>query len=211
MNLVGFAALFAAGVLLAGVAANVVGAQTTETTTETVHQTTTVTQPTTVRETTTVQQTTTAPGTTVLTTTTVAPTTTTPATTTSTEAASGGTPTWVWVLLAVLGAAVIGMGVLLLTRRGPAIPDSERRLRLQGAIDSWLAQGWALTSQTTDTAVLRRGDEQMILAVDPAGQLTRQVTAQPPPTSPRTPDPQGRPPDEQPTQEQPPQDRWPGG
>jgi multisubunit Na+/H+ antiporter MnhB subunit len=142
MRLVGLAALFAAGLLVAGVAADVVGAQTAETTT-----TTTVTQPTTetstVEETTTVEQTTTAPGTTVLTTTTVEP-----ATTATTE--SSGTETWVWVLLAVLGAAVIALAVLLLTRRSPALSDSERRVRLQGAIDSWAAQGWALTSHTTE-------------------------------------------------------------
>jgi hypothetical protein len=194
MRLLGLAALFAAGVLAAGVAATVGVAQTVETTTETVHETTTVTRTetvthpptTTVRETTTVQQTTTAPATTVVTTSTVAPTTTAPATTattTPTASTSSGTPTWVWVLLALLAAAVIGLAVVLFTRRGAAIPDSERRQRLQGAVTGWTGQGWALVDQTADTALLQRGDERMTVSVDRAGQVSaRSMTAQPPPS-----------------------------
>jgi hypothetical protein len=185
MKPLGLAALFAAGVLGAGVLATVGGAQTTETTTETVHETTTqtVTQPTTVHETTTVQQTTTAPATTVTSTETqTVVTTTTPPVTTSGEATSTtGTPTWVWVLLALLGAAVIGLAVVLFSRRGAGIPDMERRQRLQGAVAGWTAQGWALLNQTADTALLQRGDERMAVSVDQAGQIsTRLVTAQPP-------------------------------
>ena len=211
MKLVGLAALFAAGLLVAGVAADVVGAQTAETTTTTVTQPTTATS--TVEETTTVQETTTAPATTVLTTTTIAPATTAPTTTSSAE--SSGTPAWVWVVLAILGAAVIALIVMLLSRRSPALSDGERRARLQGAINSWAAQGWALTSETTDTAVLQRGAEHMMVTVDPAGQVvTRPATAQPPPASsasqpPQQP-PQGQPPEEQPTREMRPEDQWPG-
>ncbi len=129
-------------------------------------------------ETTTVEQTTTAPATTVVTT---AGTPTTTPTTTSTGSESNGTPTWVWVLVALLGAAAIGLLVALLTRRGGAIPDTERRLRLQGAIESWTTQGWALVSQTGDTAVLQRGSEQMTVSVDPAGQIsTRPLNTRPP-------------------------------
>jgi len=202
MKLLGLAALFAAGCLAAGAAASVVSAQTVETTTETVTQPTTETS--TVQQTTTVHETTTLPGTTVLTTTTVAPATTAPTTTSSTE--SGGTPAWVWVLLAGLGAAVIALAVLLYSRRGSALPDSERRLRLQGAINSWAAQGWALASETTDTAVLQRGAEHMMVTVDPAGQVvTRPATAQPPPASGSQPPYQ---PPEQPTRELPPEDHW---
>lgn len=203
MKPVSFAALFAAGLLVAGAAANVVGAQTLETTT-----TETVTQPqtTTVEQTTTVQETTTAPATTVVTTETVAPATTAPTTTSSSE--SSGIPTWVWVLLAVLGAAVIALAALLFSGRNAALPESERRLRLQGAINSWAAQGWALTSETMDTAIMQRGAEQMMVTVDPAGQVvTRPATVQPPPT--RQP-PRARPPEEQPTRELRPEDHWPG-
>jgi hypothetical protein len=110
----------------------------------------------------------------------------------------------VWVILAALGAAVIGLLVYVLTRGGPAMPDHERRLRLQGAIDSWTAQGWALLSETADTAVLQRGNERMTVKVDEAGQVAAHSMATPP----------SGPPSEQPTQklpEQPPDkptDTW---
>jgi hypothetical protein len=180
MKLLESAALFAAGLLGAGALATIGSAQTPETTTETVHETTTV------HETETVQETTTAPATTVVTTATVAPTTTsapaTTGTTTSTEKSASTTPTWVWVLLGVLAAAAIGLVVALLTRRGgAAIPELERRRRLQSAVESWTAQGWALVNQTADSAVLQRGDQRMMVSVDPAGQVSaRQMTMQPP-------------------------------
>jgi hypothetical protein len=177
MKLLGLAALFASGVLVAGAVATVGGAQTTEPTTGTGQQTTTETvhATSTVQETTTVQQTAT-----VVPTTTTAPATT--PTTTSTASTSSGTPTWVWVLLGLLGAAVVGLLVVFLTRRGgAAIPASERQRRLQGAVESWIAQGWALLSATADTAVLQRGDERMAVSVDQSGQITtRQLTKQPP-------------------------------
>lgn len=182
-KLLALAALFGAGVLMSGVVATVGSAQaTTETTTQTVQTTSTE------HVTTTVQQTTTAPATTVVTTATVTPATTAP-TTTSTASASNGTPTWVWVLLAVLGAAVIGLLVYVLTRGGAAaIPDTERRLRLQGAIDSWTTQGWALLSESADTAVLQRGNERMTVTVDPTGHLnTRAMTTEPPGQPPQRP------------------------
>jgi hypothetical protein len=177
-RLLGWAALFGAGLVLVGVVPSVGGADTTiVTTTET--QTTSTEQ-----VTTTVQQTTTAPATTVVTTATVPPTTTAP-TTTSAESTSSGTPTWVWVLVAALGAALIGLLVYVLTRRGSgAIPDTERRLRLQGAIDSWTAQGWALLSESADTAVLQRGNERMTVTVDPTGHIETRAMTPPPPEQP---------------------------
>lgn len=181
-KLLALAALFGAGVLMSGVVATAGSAQTTtETTTQTVQTTSTE------HVTTTVQQTTTAPASTVVTTATVTPTTTAP-TTTSTASTSSGTPTWVWVLLAVLGAAVIGLLVYVLTRGAAAIPDSERRLRLQGAIDSWTTQGWALLSESADTAVLQRGNERMTVTVDPTGHInTRAMTIEPPGRPPQRP------------------------
>jgi hypothetical protein len=186
------AALFAAGVLVAGFTASVGSADTT--TTVTVPTTTTQTVSTTAVETTTVQQTTTAPATTVV-------TTATAPTTTAAESTSSGTPAWVWALLAVLGAAVIGLLIYVLTRRGAAIPDHERRLLLRGAIESWTAQGWALLSETADTAVLQHGNDRMTVTVDPAGQVAAHRLA-PPPSPPVS---------EQPTQrmpEQPSDDHW---
>jgi hypothetical protein len=161
-------------------AAVVATAGTAVTTTTT---TATITQPSTEQVTTTVQQTTTAPPTTVVTTATVAPPTTAPATT-ATESTSSGTPTWVWVLLGLLGASLIGLLIYLFTRGGPApaaLPEAERRSRLQGAIDSWTTQGWALLSESAETAVLQRGNERMTVTVDPAGHInTHAVTPEPP-------------------------------
>lgn len=184
------AALFGIGLLMAVIVPMVGSAATTTVTTTTTESTQTTS---TEVATTTVEQTTTAPATTVVTTATVPPTTTAP-TTTSAESTSSGTPTWAWILLAALGAAVLGLLVYVLTRRGSAaIPDSERRLRLQGAIDSWTTQGWALLSESADTAVLQRGNERMTVTVDAAGHIdTRAMTPQ------RPDQPPGQPPDQWP-------------
>jgi hypothetical protein len=164
---VALAAVFAAGILFAGaLAANGQGVETTtETTTSTV------------------QETTTAPGTTVVTTeTTVPPTATTSPTTTAASSSSSSTPTWVWVALAILGAAVVGLVVALLMRRGgggSAIRPGERRRRLDNAVATWAAQGWATESETMDSAVLRRGDERMVVGVDEAGHVTARPLGNP--------------------------------
>jgi hypothetical protein len=124
-----------------------------------------------------VPETTTAPATTVLTTETVQQTTTrkvivpTAGTTTSSSTENSSTPTWVWVVLALLGVAVIGLIVALVTRRGGVSP-AERRRRLDQGVSTWAAQGWALQSQTGDSAVLQRGGELMLVSVDEAGQVS---------------------------------------
>jgi hypothetical protein len=154
------AALLTAGILL-GVGLGTGGAQlvTTETTTTTIPTTTT------------------APGTTVVTT--VQQTTTRrvpiPATTTSGSSSTDDVPTWVWVVLGILAVAVIGLIIALAMRGGgggDAVPPAERRRRLDGAVASWAAQGWALENQTADSAVLRRGGDAMVVSVDPAGQIS---------------------------------------
>ena len=154
------AALLTAGILL-GVGLGTGGAQlvTTETTTTTIPTTTT------------------APGTTVVTT--VQQTTTRrvpiPATTTSSSSSTDNVPTWVWVVLGILAVAVIGLIIALAMRGGRgggAVPPAERRRRLDGAVASWAAQGWALENQTADSAVLRRGGDAMVVSVDPAGQVS---------------------------------------
>jgi heme exporter protein D len=160
---VALAAVFAAGILLAGTLT--ARGQGIETTTETTIQTATST----------VHDTTTAPATTVVTTETTSPTSTTSPTTTAASSSTSSTPTWVWVALAILVAAVVGLVVALLTRRGgggSGIQPGERRQRLDNAIATWAAQGWALESETTDSAVLRRGDERMMVGVDDAGHVT---------------------------------------
>lgn len=182
---IALAALFAGGFLLAGGLAFGRATQftTTETRTATLHETATstvhetTTEPgTTVTETTATTVPETAPGTTVVST--LLQTTTRrvfvqPPSTTTSGSSTSSTPTWVWVLLAILAAAVIGLVVVLLTRKGRgAASPAERRQRLDGAVASWAAQGWALESETADSAVLRRGGERMVVSVDEAGQVS---------------------------------------
>lgn len=160
LRISGFVVLFAAGALLAVAIADQGRAQET---------TATVT--------TTTVATTTAPGTTV--TTTLEQTTTRrvivppPMTTTSASDEDESVPTWAWVLIGALALGLIVLLVLLLSRRGGGgISPEERRLRLNSAVDSWISQGWAIESQGPDSAVLRRGNEWMLVGVDPAGSVT---------------------------------------
>ena len=76
------------------------------------------------------------------------------------------------MLLAILAVALIVLMVLLARRGGGAVPAEERRQRLDRAVATWAAQGWALESQTADSAVLRSGSELMLVSVDQAGQVT---------------------------------------
>jgi len=152
----GLAALFAAGFLAAGVIVSGGRAQDTTTTETTV-------------------ETTTAPGTTA----TVERTTTrrvivpTTSTTESPSNAENGTPTWVWVLLGILALGLVALLVVLLTRRGgEGISGEERQRRLDGAVASWIGQGWAVENQTADSAVLRRGGDLMLVTVDQAGHVS---------------------------------------
>jgi hypothetical protein len=153
--------LFASGALLAGTIASGVGSAQTVTTT---------TVPVTTIETTT------APGTTEITTATIEQTTTVPAETTTptttTTSSTGGTPTWVWVLLGVLAVGLIVLAILLARRGGGTISPEERRRILDGAVASWTGQGWAIDNQTADGAILRRGGELMQISVDPAGHVS---------------------------------------
>ena len=83
------------------------------------------------------------------------------------------TPTWVWVLLGVLALGVVVLLVVVLSRRGGGgVSVEERQRRLDGAIGSWVAQGWAVENQTADSAVLRRGGDLMLVSVDQAGQVS---------------------------------------
>jgi hypothetical protein len=75
-------------------------------------------------------------------------------------------------VLAILAAAVIGLAVALLTRRGGSVSPEERQRRLDRAVATWATQGWALENQTADSAILQRGPEQMMVSVDNAGHVT---------------------------------------
>jgi hypothetical protein len=162
-KLVGLGALFAAGLLLAGTLASVGIADIT--TTETLGVTTTVEETTTAPPVvTTVEQTTTRRV--------VVPTTGTTTSSSSTDT----TPTWVWVVLGVLAAAVIGLLVAFLSGRG-RLSDQERQRRLDAAVATWANQGWAVESQTPGSTILRRGPELMVVSVDDKGQInTRPVS-----------------------------------
>lgn len=165
-KLVGLAVLFAAGLALAGGLASVGVADIT--TTETLSATTTV------------EQTTTAPAETVVTT--VEHTTTEPATvpttaTTASTSSSEKTPTWVWIVLAILAAAVIGLIVALATRGRGGLPPDELQRRLEAAVASWTAQGWALENQRPGEAILRRGSEVMAVGIDANGQISTRPLA----------------------------------
>lgn len=166
-KLLGLVALFAAGLALAGGLASVGVADITTTTTETVPTTTTI------------EQTTTAPARTVLTTverTTTAPATV-PTTTTTSSSSAEKTPTWVWIVLAILAAAVVGLVAALLARRGSGVPPAELQRRLEAAVRSWTTQGWAVESQRPGEAILRRGPEVMAVGIDQQGQITTRPLA----------------------------------
>ena len=158
MKVAALAAVFVAGLLAA---AAIAGAETTtSTTTETTTQVSTVTETTTHATTDTVEQTTTR-------------TVPLPAqTTTVSESSVSNTPAWIWLLLALLAAGVIGLLIALYGRRDPTMPVAERRRRLDAAIGTWVAQGWAVENQAGDSAVLRRGGELMLVAVDDAGGIS---------------------------------------
>lgn len=149
-------ALFAAGVFLAALVVAGGKAQVGTTTATTV-ETTTTTAP---AETETVEHTTTR---------------IVPRTTTSAESTSQSAPTWAWVVIAVLAVAAIGLLIALLTRRGGngrGLSAEERRRRLDGAVAGWVGQGWAIDSESGDSAVLRRGGELMLVSVDQNGAIS---------------------------------------
>ena len=166
VRLTGLAVLLAAGALLA-VAVGRAQDVTTTVTTTTVETETTTEPGTTV--TSTVQQTTTRRV--------VVPP---PTATTASDEQDESVPTWAWVAIGALALGLIILLVLLLSRRGGSgIPPEERRRRLDASVASWLAQGWAIENQGPDSAVLRRGNELMLVGVDAAGNVsTRAVHPQ---------------------------------
>ena len=203
LTLSGLAAVFAVGLVLAvalPVSSGAADATTTTTTAATDTTTTdTTTTDTTTTNTTTADTTTTTPETTTETTTTTLPETTITVETTTTRlvpvspgettttpestSSGNGTEAWVWVLLGILAAGLIALIVLFVTRGhggGHAIPPEDRLRRLDSAVASWSAQGWAVETQTADSAVLRRGSESMLVSVDPGGHVATRPLAEPP-------------------------------
>jgi hypothetical protein len=88
------------------------------------------------------------------------------------EQLDNDTPTWVWVPR-FWRALVVNRA--LASRHGGggggAVSPDERRRRLDGAVASWAAQGWALESQSADSAILQRSGERMLVSVDSAGHV----------------------------------------
>jgi hypothetical protein len=82
------------------------------------------------------------------------------------------------VVLAVLAAAVIGLLVALLVGRG-GISADERQRRLDAAVGTWAAQGWAVVNQTPGSATMSRGHEVMVVSVDAKGQVDARSVARP--------------------------------
>ena len=167
MKLVGLLACFAAGALLAGLlVANgtAAGPTTTEPTTETttvVESTTEATTVVTTFEHTTTQRVFVHPATT--------------AETTTSSSSTSSTPAWVWALLGILAVGLVALIVVLARRGGGGISAEERRRRLDMAVSTWAAQGWALESQSADSAVLQRAGERMVVTVAPSGQVGTQL------------------------------------
>ena len=87
-----------------------------------------------------------------------------------------------WVLLGILAVALVVTIVLLATRKGSSsVAPEERRRRLEGAVASWTTQGWAVESQSGDSAILQRAGERMNVSVDSSGQVfTQPLSAGPP-------------------------------
>jgi hypothetical protein len=190
LTLPGLVAVFAAGLVLAVTLPLGGGAADTTTTTTTTTTESAATTATTTHETSAAETTTTLPATTITvetTTTRVVPvgpaaTTTSPESTSTEE---NGTAAWIWVLLGILAAGLIALIVLFATRGhgGGGISPEDRLRRLDAAVASWAAQGWAVETHSADSAVLRRGAESMLVAVDPGGHVaTRPLEGAPPPS-----------------------------
>ena len=77
------------------------------------------------------------------------------------------------MLLGILAVGLIVLIVLLARRGGGGgVSVDERRRQLDAAVGSWANQGWAVESETADSAVLRRGNEAMLVSVDRAGHVS---------------------------------------
>jgi hypothetical protein len=103
----------------------------------------------------------------------IAPPRTTPANVTTTAtSSSSGTPAWVWVLIAAGAVAGIVLLVWLIRGRQSGPSGDDRNAAAAAAVESWVAQGWAIESQVEGSTVLRRDGERMIVSVNEHGHVT---------------------------------------
>jgi hypothetical protein len=89
------------------------------------------------------------------------------------------TPGWVWVVVTAFCALVIGLIVLLLRRRSGGLSPAERRRLLDTTMASWTGAGWAIESQTGESAVVVRDGVRTLIAVDVAGHVTSGLLSAP--------------------------------
>ena len=103
-----------------------------------------------------------------------------PAVVTSESTSSSETPWWVWALVGIGVAGLVALVVWLIRRRhGSEIGADERQQRLFTAVSSRTSQGWTLESESTGSAVLSRGGERVLVAVDAQGRLTSTALGEP--------------------------------
>jgi hypothetical protein len=76
------------------------------------------------------------------------------------------------VLIGLLAVGLIALIVLLARRGRNTVSVDDRRRQLESVVGSWTGQGWAIQEETTDSAVLRRGAEAMLVSVDKAGHVS---------------------------------------
>jgi hypothetical protein len=88
------------------------------------------------------------------------------------------TPNWVWVVAAIFCGVVVGLIVLLIRRHPDQVSADERRRLLTAAVASWTGAGWAVESQTGESAVVVRDGARRLIAVDGAGQVTSGLLAE---------------------------------
>src|SRR5262245_193213 len=104
-----------------------------------------------------------------------------PPATTASEETGSSTDWWVWVVVLAFAGIVIGLMVALIRRHPSELDPQERRRLLDAAVASWANNGWMIESQSGSSAVLTRGGERTMIAVDPAGQVTTSRLAPPGP------------------------------
>lgn len=103
----------------------------------------------------------------------IAPPRTTPANVTTTAtSSSSGTPAWVWVLIAAGAVAGIVLLVWLIRGRQSGPSGDDRNAAAAAAVESWVAQGWAIESQVEGSTILRREGERMMVSVNEHGHVT---------------------------------------
>jgi hypothetical protein len=91
---------------------------------------------------------------------------------------SEGTPGWVWVLVAVGGGLLIALLVWVLRRRSRGRSAADRERLVAATVAGLASQGWAIESQTSNSAVLRQDGKLVVVTIDPDGRVTTRSLAE---------------------------------